>query len=510
MAVDENSRIAKNSIALSLRMLFTMWLNLYATRVVLEQLGAADYGVYGVVGSVVSMFSILTAGLGKATQRFITFEIGKKDGRPQEMFSSLQTVTLLFAAVLFVVLEVLGLWFLQHHLNVPDESRSAAFWVFQFSVVSALISLISTPYNALIVAHEHLNVFAYITIVQVVLNFLVAISLIYIPGNHLFWYGFGVMLVTIGIRIIYQVFCYKHYPESKYSFQWNKPLLKEVGRFTGWATLDGGLNTIVWNGVVWIINLSFGPIVNAAYAIASQVNNAILSFAQNVQRAIDPQITKTYAAGLYDRHRRLVYMGSKAQAMLIYFLIIPFIVRAEYILTLWLGNVPEYAVSFCRLSVLMGLVISFCEAARTSITATGRIRRFVVIPNVTHLLLLPVCLLLNKIFDSPVLMMVAIVVMYVIIYALRLYLAAEGSVFSCKEMVRRSILPGVTVGLISFILVSIISAFIPNDFIGLILTVLLSALVILTCAWLFGLNRQERQFALNSLNLLRLKIKKMG
>ena len=305
------------------------------------------------------------------------------------------------------------------------------------------------------------------------------------------------MFASIIIRIIYQIYCRIKLPQFRYHLYFNKRETFDVLKFAGWASLDGGLNTIVWNGVIWIFNFCFGPAINAVYSISTQVNNSILGFAQNVQKAIDPQITKTYASGDFERHRKLIYSGSKIQAFLIFLIIIPFIIRCDYILHLWLGKVPKYAVEFCQMAVLMGLAVSFVEVARTSIVATGRIRRFVVIPNSLHLLLLPLCLVLNKYFNSPIVMMAAIVVTYYIIYGIRLYLAAKGSVFSAKEMFFKTIFPCIVAGSFAFAILKIISEQIQNDICGLLIFSIVSLGVIAVSAFVLGLSHHERDVIIN-------------
>lgn len=505
MAQADNNRIAKNSLMLSIRMLFTMWLNLYATRIVLQQLGTEDYGVYGVVGSIVSMLTILNSGLIKTIQRFITYELGKKDGNVNNTFCSLLNVTIIFGFVSVVILEILGVWFLEDYMKVPEESKAAAFWVLQFSIATTFVTLLSNPYNALIIAYEKMGVFAYISIIQVLLNFFAAFLLKYIPGNHLFWYGFFIMVSSITIRIIYQIYCKIKLSQFKYHLYFNKQQIIEILKFAGWASLDGGLSTIVWNGVIWIFNFCFGPAINAVYSISNQVNNSILGFAQNVQKAIDPQITKSYASGDFERHRKLVYSGSKIQAFIIFLIIIPFIIRCDYILHLWLGNVPNYAVEFCQMAVFMGLAVSFVEVARTSVVATGRIRRFVVIPNSLHLLLLPLCIVLNRLYDSPIVMMGAIIITYYIIYGIRLYIAAHGSVFSAKVMLLKTIMPCAIAGVVSFCILFFCSKVISNDLIGLLFFLSLSFVVIVLCTYCICLSHQEKNIIKN---ILIIKLKK--
>lgn len=496
MASSDNKRIAKNSMMLYVRMLFTMWLNLYATRLVLKYLGADDFGIYGVVGSVVGLCNIINSGIQKAVQRFITFEMGKPDGRPNEVFCTLMNIIIIFATVTFLLLEIGGTWFIYNKMNIPVQSQDAAFWVLQFSIAATILSLVSNPYNALIIAHEKMDVFAFVSVIQVFLTCAAAFCLQYIPENRLIWYACFIAIVAVGIRLMYQIYCRTKFPESKYRLFVDKGMMKSIGKFAGWATVDGGLNTITWQGVTIIFNLSFGVAINAVYQIASQVNNSFLSFAQNVQRAVDPQLTKSYAKGDYERHCWLIYNGSKLQVFLIYLLIIPFLIRAEYIMKLWLGEVPAHAARFCQLAIFMSLVCAGFEVVRTSVIATGNIRKFVLFPNTAHLLLLPLCYLLNRIWKSPELMMTAIVVTYYIIYAYRLWLAGKVSVFSLRMFITTVIIPCLLVGIVTGVMTYLLNLLLPYNIWGLLSLVVLNALVMIPVALYLGMQKFERKHIL--------------
>lgn len=493
MATDDNKRIIKNSAMLYLRMLFTMWINLYATRVVLRELGADDLGVYGVVGSVVSMFTILNSGIVKTVQRYITFELGKKEGNVQRMFSSLMNVSFIMSFVTIVVLEIAGLWFMNTYMNIPDASRTAANWVFQFSIITTVIGLLSNPYNALVIAHEKMSAFAYVSIIQVILNFLAAYCLQWFTYNKLFYYGLFMMLSAISIRIIYQIYCRMRFPESVYHFHWDKPQLIEITKFAGWSAVDGGLTALAWNGVTWLINISFGPAVNAVLTISTQAKNAVLSFAQNVQKAIDPQITKTYAANDMMRHRKLVYKGSKFEVYLVLLIIIPFFVRCEQILHLWLGErLPEYIVTFTRIGLLETLILSCFEVVRSSVTATGKIRNFVLYPNILFLFVVPIMYLLNKLYDSPPISMLGLLSLYVVSYSYRLILACKLKVITFFDFVKNTIIPSSLVALSSYICVLVVSGLLPNTFGGLCELLVVSTISIAFCVFLFGIDKNER------------------
>lgn len=246
-------RIVKNSLLLYVRMLFTMWLNLYATRLTLANLGIEDMGVYGVIGSIVSLFTVFTGGITSAVQRFITFELGLKDGQPNKVFCSSLNVIFILSGLMLVLLEVGGLWMLENKVNIPEASRAASFWVFQLSVLTCLVNLISIPYNALIIAHEKMNAFAVISIVQVVLNFLAAYSLSLFENNRLLLYAIMLAAASVLVRILYQIYCHRKFGEARYhrEIDWDK--IKAIGKFTGVSTISGVLSVMSGQGIIFII-----------------------------------------------------------------------------------------------------------------------------------------------------------------------------------------------------------------------------------------------------------------
>lgn len=505
MHISENKRIIKNSIALYVRMLFTMGLNLLITRFVLRYLGVDDYGTYSAVGGVVSLFTVLNGGISKANQRFITYELGDKSGHPCRTFNTIINLTFIVAIITVLIIEIIGAWFLYNKMNIPDGRMNAAFWIFQFSVVTMVVTLISNPYNALIIAHERISTFAYISILQVVLNFIAAWCLRYVSMDKLIYYGLMVMLVNILIRVIYQIYCTHHFKEAKYHFYMNRNLIKNIAKFTGWATIDGALGTIIWQGTTILFNIFFGVAINAIYNIASQLKNAVLSFAQNVQRAMDPQITKSYAAGDLERHHALVFSGSKLEVFMIYFILIPLLVRMEFVLKLWLGNnLPTHLVIFCKLVVIMNIICSAFEVMRTSVMATGNLRAFALYPNLLHLLVLPICYVANLYFQSPVVMMIIITIIYFIVYAYRFYIASQISKFSLKDYFITIVSRCLIVGLLSWMAVFALDKLIPNNIWGFFLLLMCSTTILLVLIYTIGLSISEKRI----INNIFLRIKK--
>lgn len=499
------TRIARNSLFLYLRMLVTMWLNLWATRLVLVNLGADDMGVYGVVGSVVGLFSVLTAGLTTAVQRYLAFEAGKDGGDVNEVFCSCLNVTFILSAFLLILLEVVGTWFLAHAVDIPLQSREAAAWVFQFSVITCMATLVSIPYNALLVAREKLDVFAWISILQVALNWAAAYALSFLASaDRLVTYALLLALISLLVRVVYQVYCHLTFEEARYHWGINRKLIKEVGRFAGISTASNTLNMITSQGIVLIVNWTFGVGLNAVYQIALQLKNAIMSFGMNIFKAISPQITKTYANGELEAHRTLVYTGSKVEIYMIFFIMIPFLFKTEYILSLWLGNVPEYTTGLCRAMVVLSMLYAGFEPIRTAVMATNRMGKFLIIPETFYLITaLAGSFLVAKTTGSPVAMVLFIVVMEVLTCLFRICMAKEVSFIRIADFFRSVCLPSVGVFIMDGIFCYLLAKLLDDSLSQLTILLLVNTLGLLFIVFYIGLNRQEqrivREFALKIL-----------
>lgn len=491
------NRIIKNSFLLYVRMLLTMWINLYATRLVLQNLGVEDMGVYGVVGSIVSIFSVFTGGITSAVQRFITFEAGLKEGNVNKVFCSSLNVIFILAGVLLIILESVGLWFFYTIINIPEASKDAAFWVFQFSILTCLINLISIPYNALIIAKEKMNAFAFISIIQVILNCMAAyfISLL---NDRLLWYALFMLLTSFIVRLTYQVYCRIYLPESQYHRGIDKVLLKEIGKYTGVSTTSGVLQMISGQGLTLVINWTSGVALNAVYNIALQLKNTILSFAMNLFKAIAPQITKTYANGEMEHYKTLVYTGSKLEIFLIYFIMIPFLFRTEYIMKLWLGNsLPPYTVEFAQCIVFISLLYAAFEPIRTAVLATNKIRNFMLIPESFYLLVLPVSYICYHFSQNAIWLIVSIVSMDILTACLRIYLASQVSVLDVRDILKKILVPAIFVGGTSCVVCYFLNLICSNNLLGLFLLLICNSLSCISIIYIIGLSKTERKFINN-------------
>jgi len=375
MVASTNKRIAINTGMLYFRTFFTMGVSLYTSRVILNALGVEDFGIYNVVGGIVVMFSFLNYAMGASTSRFLIFELGKKDYKQlKKVFSATLTGHILIAFVVFIFAETIGLWFLTHKLVIPEARISVTHLVYQLSIVSSLVSLTQVPYNAAIIAHERMNVYAYVTIVDVVLKLMVA-YLLYIGNfDKLKIYAILVFLVTLTIAMIYRIYCKKNYEECSYSFQWDKALYKKLFSFSVWDSYGALAVLGMGQGLNLLLNMFFGPTVNAARGIAYQVQTAISGFGNNFMLAVKPQIIKLYAENNIAQMMKLVFASSRYSFFLIYILSLPLLLETPFVLELWLKIVPEHTVSFCRLILINELIWSMRSPIVTSFHAVGQIK----------------------------------------------------------------------------------------------------------------------------------------
>lgn len=309
---ENNKRIAKNTLLLYIRMLFIMVVSLYTSRIVLATLGISDYGIYNVVGGIVIMLSFLNGAMSSATQRYLTFELGKGNfSRFQSVFSTTIQIHVLLSLCIILLAETIGLWFLLNKMQIPVNRLTASIWVYQCSIITAVISIMSVPYNAAVIAHERMSAFAYISVLEVALKLIIVILLPMINCDRLITYSLLIMLVQLLIRLCYSIYCNRHIKEAKYKHRYERNLMKEIFSFAGWSFVGHFASVMHTQGVNVLLNMFFGPIVNAARGIAVQVQMAVFQFCGNFQTALNPQITKTYAQGDLESMNRLIYRSTR-------------------------------------------------------------------------------------------------------------------------------------------------------------------------------------------------------
>ncbi len=390
-----NKRIAKNSIFLYIRMLVTIIIGLFTSRIVLQTLGISDYGIFSLVGGIIMMLTSLNAAMMGATQRFLSFELGRGESDKLKLvFSTAISVHLLIALFVFVVGETVGLWYVNTQLVIPAERMVAANWVYQASIATFILNIISCPYNAVITAREHMNAFAYISIFEYILKLVIVYALLYIPYDKLIVYGLLTVFVAVIIRLCYTVYCTHHFPECKTKIGFDRPLFREMSSFAGWTILGHGGITVRDYCINIIVNLFFGTLLNAARGLAVQVSNMIASFSQNVVVAVSPQIIKEYAAGNMRRFMSLIMTGCRLMFYMLAIISLPVFINIDYVLQLWLGTVPEYTGTFIRLILVACMIYSMSACVTLGIQATGKIKTFQIGINILALSDLPMAYLL--------------------------------------------------------------------------------------------------------------------
>ena len=398
----DNKRLAKNTLFLYFRMFLTLLVGLYTSRVVLNVLGVVDYGINNVVGGIVTIFASLNGAMASTSSRYITFYLGKGDNnRLREIFSTVAFVHIGIAILVILLCETIGLWFFYNKMQIPAARMDVAFWLLQFSFASSFLSMINTPFTGLIIAHERMNIYAYISIFDVLAKLAIAFLIQITPIDRLFTYGLLFLIVNFIDFIIYRSYCVHKFDESHIKWIFDKPLFKELANYFGWSIAGNVALAFNGQGMNMLLNMFFGPAVNAARGVAYQIQNIINQFVSNFQVALNPQIVKTYANKEMQRMYTLMYASSKYGFLLLFFLSLPVMVCAKYILTLWLGIVPVHTVNFVRIILITCMVSAMSNSSVVAAGATGKIRNYTLIVATLALLPLPVSYILLKFIDIP-------------------------------------------------------------------------------------------------------------
>lgn len=503
-----NKRIAKNTILLYLRMLLTIVVGLYTSRVVLNTLGVSDYGVYNVVGGIVAMLSFLNSALTAASQRFISFELGRGDkDKLKTIFCTSVTIHAVLALIIFIIAETVGLWFVNTHLNIEPARMTAANWVYQCSILTFMLTIVSVPYNSCIVAHEHMNAFAYVSILEVILKLLIVYLLLVINYDKLITYGILVLCVAFIIRLIYGLYCKKHFEECTYHFTFDKTLFKEMFSFAGWSVV-GNLGFSFKDQVANVIlNIFFGTVVNAARGVALQVNGIISGFSSNFIMALNPQITKQYATGNTQNSMNLVYAGCRYSFYLLALVSIPIIINMDYILKLWLYKVPEYTSEFLRLALVAALINSIAQPLVTALQATGKIKVFQISICIVMLLELPLSYMILYFGGKPYMAMYpTILVTFIGLFTRFIILKKLVPTYKLTYFTFIIVGKNIMIGIICYIISTFIHNMFNTTLIGVIINSLISCIITFIIIYLLGISNKEREAINKKIKLSLVKV----
>lgn len=495
MVEDNTKRIAKNTIALYFRMAVMMLIGLYTSRVILNVLGVEDYGTYNVVGGVVSMFSLLTASMSSSISRFLTFELGRGDEEHlKRVFSTSLNVQFIMAAIIIVATEIVGVWFLNYKMNIPEGRMEAANWVMQCSIMTFVVGLLMSPYNASIISHEKMGIYAYVSIWDAVMKLVIVFALYISPFDKLKSYAVLLLCVSLMTTCIYWIYCKKHFEECRYQQILDKKLLKEITSYAGWGVVGDGAWILNTQGVNILINLFFGVTLNAARGIATTVDHMVQQFVRNFMVALNPQITKSYAAGDYDYMHKLVFLGSKYSYFLMLLFMIPICLETRLLLTLWLKIVPDYAVVFTQLSLIASLCMMLSNTLTTSIAATGKIRNYQLVVGMMSLSIFPMTWIAFKLGMSPISCYVIYLFVFFLMIFAKIKLVKDKIYMSGYAYVRNVLLKALGVTILS-IIIPLLICFIQEDSVFRLIEVsIISLLCTLAFIYYVGMSRFERDY----------------
>lgn len=491
----KNRRIAKNTLMLYFRMILTMLVTLYTSRVILNTLGVEDFGVYNVVGGVVTMFAFFNSAMSSATQRFLSFEIGKGDFvQLKKTFNATQIIHIGIAILIFILAETVGLWFVKTYLVIPLERIEAALWVYHFSVLSFMVSVIQVPYNATIIAHERMNVYAYVSIIEVLLKLLIVFMLIWITHDKLKLYGilhFGVVFI---IAAIYRIYTRRNFEESKFEVVRDTKLYKTLISFSGWSLYENMALIAKGQGLNIILNLFFGPVVNAAQGIANQVQGALNSFVSNFQIAVKPQIVKSYASDEKEYMNSLLFSSTKFSFYLLLLMSLPILLEINQVLKLWLKTVPEFTLEFTVLVILIGLIICYSGPMKTAVQATGHIKNYQIVVGTLQFIILPISYVFLKLGYSPETTLYITIIIEIISLLFRLYFLRKLIDFPVMSFIKNVLVKNIFILLLSVSFPYFIKSLMEENITRLIIVFMVTFLWSISVVFLIGLNKSEKLF----------------
>lgn len=477
-----------------MRMILLLFVGLFTSRVILDSLGAEDYGIYNVVGGFVTMFNVFRAGVSSATQRYITYDLGKGDMKElNRTFSTCILIYLMISVFILLVSEIGGIWFLENKMVIPIERMSAARWVFQLSIITLLIGMISTPYNALIISHERMGVFAYISIFEAVAKLAVSYMIYVSPYDKLIVYAILLCVIQIAVRFMYSIYCSRNFPESKFHFFVNWKKIKEIYGFTGWA-MFGGISVIArTQGLNMILNVFFGPTVNAARGVAVQVQHAVNGFVTNFQTALNPQIVKSYAQKEFDSMYNLVYRSSKFSYLLLLIMSMPIMLETDYILNIWLKEVPNYTSSFIRLMFIISMIDTISNPLVRSIEATGIIKKYQLIVGLMMIAVLPASYFVLKVWEIPEIVYITTIVISLIAMFFRILIACQQTGMSFWGYIKEVLIKIILATVLSLILPVIFYIWLPYSLTRFFIVAVTSVLSTMFFSYTLALSDSERK-----------------
>lgn len=501
--IANSKRIANNTFFLYIRMFFLMCVTLYTSRVVLDVLGVVDYGIYNVVGGLTASFAFFSSSLANATQRFLNIEISKNDSEGiSRVYSSSIIIYTIAILCVFAAAEGIGYWLLNNKLVIPPDRVEAANWVLQTTIIGLVVTLIGSIYDSILIAHENMEVYAYLSILESILRLIIAFIIPYIDIDKLKLYAVLYLATMLFIRLIMVMYCKRKYPDCVFKLRQKGCLMKEILSFIGW----NGLGTAVWmineHGINVLLNIFFGPMVNAARGISAQAGAAINNFSTNFFTAIRPQIIKSYAAHDFNFFYKLIYAGSKYSFYLIWIISLPIILRSNDILELWLKEVPDYADSFVKWITIFYCVNVLTNPLWSAVQAIGNLKKYVIIGSLVFLSAFPISYTFLHYGASPVVIFQILVVSRLTYLIVSIWIIKGMIEFSIKQYISNSIWPILKVLALTSTIVYMINMAISHSFIGLIIITLISVSITIVVIYAVGIEHNERDIINSKLRLI--------
>lgn len=488
-------RVILNTGFLYTKMIITLFISLYSTRLILFALGVDDFGIFNLVGGVIAMLAFLNGAMSVSTQRFLSFHIGSGDEEKlKSVFQSSIVLHLIIGIVVVILLEIGGVFFIENVLNIPSDRLETAKLVFHFMVVSTFFTINAVPYDAAINAHENMFFDALTGILESVVKLAIAISLLHTQMDKLFLYGLLMASLTIAIRIVKSIYCSRKYKECRvsYPFKLEKNLFFEMFAFAGWNMFGAFCNVIRNQGIAIVLNIYFGVVVNAAYGVANQVNGQLISFSTNMIKALNPQIAKSEGSGDRDRMLRLAMMACKISFILLAFFAIPLIIEMKFVLNLWLKEVPEYSIIFCQLILMISLVQQLTIGIMRAVQSVGKIKSYQIVIGIILILNLPLAFLLIKIGLPAYSVLLGVIFLEIVAGAARVWYAKRLTGLDVSYFMKKVVLNSVLV-VVMVAGVAILTKYLfPEGFLRLIVTTGVSTLTLLLFSRYIVLTKEER------------------
>lgn len=474
-------------------MFILMGISLYTSRIVLTALGAEDYGIYNIVGSVIVLFSFINNALTNSTRRFINFSLGKDDGNDaRHIFSVSFTIHLIISLLIFFIGETIGLWFLKTYLNIPEARESAAFWVYQFSIGSTCIGIIGAPFEAAIVAYEKMSIYAYLSIFEGILKLIIVYFLVLVNIDKLIFYSFLILVVCLIINISKWIYCKISIPITSIKLQYDTLLFKKIGSFSGWSLFGQIAYVGGTTGLNMLINMFFGVLLNAAIGIAQQINTAIYNFVSSFQTAFNPQLIQTYSSGKLEEHRLLLSRASRISFYLLLIISIPLILNIDYILQIWLNDVPEHTAIFTKLIIACSLIEALGSPLWMSMSAIGNIRNYQIIVSSINFSTIFIAYIALKFGAIPEIIFVIKMNIGIALYIFRIFYILPKLNYRIKLYCKEVVFPCSVISATISLLIYFICIPIDDNLFRLLISIICTIFFATILIYAFGINDQEK------------------